>query len=197
MGGTGRGGAYGRHPALGPSCDAHGAGPGSALADEAEAENASGPCYDARTGGGGWQLAETRDLEVRRQPRRLLCVRRSARGQRWRTEESEPEAARSRSVRSQDVEHPGAQLQHVSTVPSPRAACLSSLSPRFCTLCACGQVALPSRTPSLCLWFPPRACRATPTQGRAPEAHTQNSMVCDPLGGRGNPRHRRNWGASL
>lgn len=66
---------------------------------------------------------------VRRGLRRPQCVRRTARGQRGRTEESEPETASSRSVRSQDAEHPESRLQHVSTALTPCAACPCSLYP--------------------------------------------------------------------
>lgn len=137
--------------------------------------------------GGAWPPWES-DRVVRREPRWRPCVRRAARGQRRLTEDSEPEGARFGSARSLHPEHPGARLQHVSTAPSPSAPCQSSLSPVLC----------PPHMLSLCLWFPPRACRDTPTQSQVPKVpYPQKSMVYGPLGGRGKPRHRRNSAACL
>lgn len=61
--------------------------------------------------------------------RRLQCVRRTARSQRGRSEESKTQTARNRPARSEHAKRPGAWLQHVSTSPFPRALCSSSLSP--------------------------------------------------------------------
>lgn len=176
-------------PAFGHSCDVQRAGLGSAPAGRAEAESShrlSLPrvSYDARTGGGTWPSWRLETV-VRREPRRLQCVRRTTRGQRGPTEESEPETARSRSVRSQDAEHPGAQLQHVSTAPSPRVAYPPSLSPAFLSDPRVRSSGYAPPTPSLCLWFPPRACRATPTQGHAPEVPTAKTPRFGPTGGEG------------
>lgn len=202
-------------PALGRSGDAQGAGLGSARPGGEEAEPGyrpslrpvsvmthgpgAGPKRVTRgLGGGVWPPPETLDQVVRRGFRRPQCVRRTARGQSGRTGESKPETASSRSVWSQDAEHPGSRLQHVSTAPTPCAAFRPHYPPRSCLLRACGQVPVPPRAPSLCLWFPPRACRTTPTQSQAPEAPLpDNSTVCHPLGGRGKPRHRRDSASSL
>ena len=106
----------------------------------AETGSASAQCYDtlnrgrslsgdARRRGGVWRPRESLDQVGRCGPRRLQCVRRTARGQRGRPEESKPQSERNRPARSEDAEHPGSWLQHVSTSPFPREACSSSLSP--------------------------------------------------------------------
>lgn len=160
-------------PALDPSGDAQGAGPGSARAGGEEAEPGcrpslrpvsvmthgpgAGPKRVARgPGGGAWPSPETLDqVVVRRGFRRPQCVRRTARGQSGRTEQSKPETASSRSVWSQDAEHPGSRLQHVSTAPTPCAPCPPSLSPALLSVprvrasaCAAPRALLVSVVPS-------------------------------------------------
>ncbi|XP_036075606.1 N-alpha-acetyltransferase 80 [Rousettus aegyptiacus] len=116
-------------PALGRRGDAQDAGLGSARPGGEEAEPGyrpslrpvsvmthgpgAGPKRVTRgLGGGVWPPPETLDQVVRRGFRRPQCVRRTARGQSGRTGESKPETASSRSVWSQDAEHPGSRLQH-------------------------------------------------------------------------------------
>lgn len=133
---------------------------------------------------------ETQNRVVHPEPRRLQCVRRTTRGQRGRTEESEPQTARSRPVRSQKAEHPGTQLQHVSTAPSPRAACLSSLSRAFLSaLCLRSSGYAPRRPPCICGSLPEHA-EPHPPRAKLPKSPLPKLHDLDPLGGREKPRHK-------
>lgn len=148
---------------------------------------------DARRRGGGWRPRESLDQVGRCGPRRLHCVRRTARGQRGRSEESKPQSEKPASAeRGRGASRILASTCQYLPLPTRSVLVLTVSRPPH----ACGpQVAVPPRTPSLRLSFPPRACRATPTQSQAPEAPPptppKNSMVCHPLGGRGKLRHRR------
>lgn len=193
-----------RRAGSGAGFSARGRGRGGA---RAQTVSASSQCYDARAGGGAqegrtgargrglaalgdwpkWCAAACDDRSASAAPLGARAGGRRSPRQRKRV----PELC---GARTPSILDPGFNM---SVPPPPHARRVRSRYPPFCLLRACGQVPVPPRAPSLCLWFPPRACRTTPTQSQAPEApHPHNSTVCHPLGGRGKPKHRRDSASS-